>query len=100
MKESICAVETLAKLIVKQPHATLGQVLPTLGNFIKIHPRQVDSWRDIWGYTSDRPGVRHGAPESDTGPVTSQEALHMLVTCSSFVTYLLERAANAKISLA
>lgn len=102
IKESISAVETLVGLILEDT-PTLGEGLSKLGKTkLGLHPGLREAWKKIYGYASERPGVRHGSAgeaESD-GPVTSGEALFMLVSCSAFATYVIELAANANIKLA
>jgi hypothetical protein len=89
MKEAISAVETLVRLIVSKPTATLGDALKVLKNYLPVHPALVNSWSNLYGYASAEPGVRHGAG-ADAPTVTNADAMYMLVTCSAIVSYLIE----------
>lgn len=43
----------------------------------------------LYGYTSDEDGVRHGG--IDFNNVPAEDAKYMLVSCSAFVNYLIEK---------
>jgi hypothetical protein len=91
MKESICAVETLAKLVTEMPSATLAEAMKCFKKKgIPLHPALNDAWQKIYGYTSAVAGVRHGLYEGTTVGVA--EARYLLVTCSAFVFYLIDVA--------
>lgn len=53
---------------------------------MKIHPALNKALHQIYGYTSDDPGIRHGGTE--TANVDAALAQFMLVSCSAFVNYL------------
>ncbi|MEI9948229.1 MAG: hypothetical protein WDO74_04445 [Pseudomonadota bacterium] len=89
MKEAISSVETLVRLIVNKPSATLGEALKDLKNHLAVHPALVTSWSNLYGYTSAEPGVRHGSGE-EAPKVGNADAMFMLVTCSAIVSYLIE----------
>jgi hypothetical protein len=89
MKEAISAVETLVRLIVGKPAATLGEGLKDLANHLPIHPALVGSWSKLYGYTSAEPGVRHGSG-TNAPTVGRADAMYMLVTCSAIVSYLID----------
>lgn len=88
IKESISSVEALCKVIVKDDKATLGQALKLMGNQnnIEIHPSLKSAFEKLYGYTSDKNGIRHAL--SDVDNITFEEAKFMLVSCSAFVNYL------------
>lgn len=87
VKESISAIEAKCKLILNDKNVTLGQALLKLEkNDIKIHSALKEAFNKLFGYTSDEPGVRHGAGlDMNT---TFEEAKFMLVTCTAFLNYL------------
>lgn len=91
IKESICAVESLCRIIVNDEKATLGDALKQLEKSgIVIHPSLKSAFQKLYGYTSDQGGIRHaeGLLESD---VTFEDATFMLVSCSAFINYLLSK---------
>ena len=60
---------------------------------IKIHPALEQAFIKLYGYTSNREGVRHALIEEQS--VSSAEARFMLVCCSAFVNYILGGLADA-----
>ena len=51
----------------------------------------------MYGWTSDAEGIRHGLQdEPDLG---FEDAKYMLVACSGFINYLLEKAKKAGLDL-
>ena len=89
IKESISAVEAICRIITKNEKATLGEALSKLEqNGLKLHPALKKALGALFGYTSDEGGIRHseGLFESD---VTFEEAKFMLVSCCTFVNYLI-----------
>jgi hypothetical protein len=89
IKESISAVESICQIIVGDGKATLGQALKALKEKgFNIHPSLESALTKLYGYTSDKGGIRHseGMFESD---VSFEEAKYMLVTCSAFLNYLI-----------
>jgi uncharacterized protein with PIN domain len=99
VKESISAVEALARVITGKPKATLGDALKALGKSgeVEVHPALLQAFEKLYGYTSDEHGVRHAMTEE--GKVGQAEALYMHVACSAFVSYLIAKAADARIKL-
>ena len=86
IKESISAVESLAKTITEQPKATLGGALKILEASNKIHPALKDSFSNLYGYTSDEGGIRHAMLTEPN--LTSDDARFFLLSCTSFINYL------------
>jgi len=76
-------------LIVGKPGDTLGDALKDLRNHLPVHKAVVRAWSNLYGYTNDEPGVRHGADE-EAPTVGHADAMYMLVTCSAIVSYLIE----------
>lgn len=95
IKESISAVEAIC-CIITETHggqATLGKALKKLkDNGIYIHPAMESAFSILYGYTSDENGIRHGA--TDSSNVEPEDAKFMLVSCSAFVNYLIEKLAK------
>ena len=98
IKESISAVEGMARLITGDPKATLGKAIKRLkDNGLVLHPALEDAWSKLYGYTSDAGGIRHAMLEEST--IRSGDAKYMLVSCSAFVSYLLELSREAGLKL-
>ena len=47
------------------------------------------AFTSLYGYTSDEGGIRHGSIDVSNTP--SEDAKFMLVSCSAFVNYLIEK---------
>jgi hypothetical protein len=92
IKESISAVESLAKHIAKDPSATLGVVLKELERRRTLHPALKSAFSSLYGYTSDTQGIRHALLDEPT--LTKTDARFMLVCCSAFVNYVVDAVAN------
>lgn len=86
IKESISAVESMAKLITKNPKATLGEALKVLERSNKIHPALKEGFANLYGYTSDEGGIRHAMLEEPN--LSASDAKFFLLSCTSFVNYL------------
>jgi hypothetical protein len=99
MKESISAVEALCKLIAGDDKATLGKALSQIESkqVVPLHPQIKAAFQSQYGYTSDAGGIRHAL--KDEPNVELEDAIYMVVTCSAFVNYLVEKARKAGISL-
>ena len=98
IKESISAVEALCQAITQDPSATLGKALKRLVTAgVPLHPSLEQAWHKLYGYTSDKSGIRHAL--SDEPTITFDDAKYMLVSCSSFITYLLSLAGKSGIAV-
>lgn len=87
VKESISAVEAACILIADDPHTTLGAVLADMERDGDLHRALAQSFRALYGYTSDADGIRHAL--LDEPRLTYTDAKYMLVACSAFVNYLI-----------
>ena len=90
IKESISAVESLAKQISGDTSATLGAILKELERRKKLHPALKSAFSSLYGYTSDANGIRHALLEEEA--LSSADARFMLICCSAFVNYALDIA--------
>ena len=92
IKESISAVECLCRSITEEN--TLGRALSKLERSgAIIHPRLKEVFDLLYAYANQKDtGIRHALmkPENNYVP-QSEEALYMLVSCCSFVTYICEK---------
>ena len=92
IKESISAVESICCIITGQTgaNATLGKTLKKLKEKgVHIHPAMESAFSSLYGYTSDEDGIRHGGIDFTNAPF--EDAKFMLVSCSAFVNYLIEK---------
>jgi len=90
IKESILAVESIAKEVTKDSKATLGQLAESLS----LHPAFQDGLKKLYGFTSDAGGIRHADDSSKSGKYLKPDqatARFMLVTCSAFVNYIIAK---------
>lgn len=87
VKESISAVESQCCILTGDSKASLGTALKKLEDSgVRIHPALNKALHQLYGYTSDDPGIRHGGAAMANVDVAL--AQFMLVTCSAFVNYL------------
>lgn len=89
IKESISAVESICIQITNNPKADLSIVLKKLGSKIPIHGALQQGFKSLYGYTSNGDGIRHAMMGDST--LDQEDAIYMLVTCSSFVNYLISK---------
>lgn len=92
IKESISAVEAICCTITGMTgsSATLGAAIKRLEDSgIVIHAALRDAFSKMYGYTSDSDGIRHGGIDFKNAP--AEDAKYMLVSCSAFVNYLIEK---------
>lgn len=90
IKESISAVESICCVITNSEHGTLGKTLKKLkDNGVHIHSAMESAFSSLYGYTSDEDGIRHGSIDFREAPI--EDARYMLITCSAFVNYLMEK---------
>lgn len=86
IKESISAVEGMARIISGNDKATLGDALKIIEKQGKIHPALKDAYSKLYGYTSDEGGIRHAM--LDEPNLTAADAKYFLLSCTSFINYL------------
>jgi hypothetical protein len=98
IKESISAVEVVAKLVDGEK-STLGSALRCIDAKSKanLHPALSEGFVKLYGYTSDGDGIRHAM--MGVKKLDSEDARFMLVACSAFMNYLIEKARKAGIKL-
>lgn len=92
VKEAISAVEAMCCIITgtSGKQATLGNAIKKLEDRgVRIHGGMKQGFKDLYGYASDENGIRHGG--KDFKSVPPEDAKFMLISCSAFVNYLIEK---------
>jgi len=97
IKEAISAVESMCRIITKDESATLGQALGKVETKVRLHPALKSAFSKLYGYTSDEGGIRHAL--MDQPNISFEDARFMLVSCSTFINYLMEKSSKAGIQL-
>lgn len=86
IKESISAVEAMAKIISNKPKATLDDALKALAASHALHGGLKNGYSNLYGYTNDANGIRHSLLSESN--LTQADAKYFLISCSAFVNYL------------
>lgn len=95
IKESISAVESICKYLTDEKSGGLQNALKKLSGKIPLHPSLEQGFLKLYGYTSNEDGIRHSILEmKDIG---FAEAKFMLVVCSAFVNFAIDKARQGKI---
>ena len=87
IKESITAVESLAKIITKQ-EKDLASYIKAMD--IDLNRQFKTSMINLYGWTCKEDGIRHGHTKEEL-KTSFEEAKYMLVSCSAFVNYLIAK---------
>jgi len=93
IKESISAIEAIARIISGNPKAKLTDVLKRLEDTLGLHPALRSAYATLYGYASDEAGIRHAMQHKSE--VDFADAKYMIVICSAFVYYLIEKGRKA-----
>ena len=89
VKESISSIEAMCNIILGTKNVTLGQALNKMEESgLKIHSAMKNAYKALYGYTSDKSGIRHNSGLDEN--TTFEEAKYMLVSCSAFLNYLIQ----------
>ena len=91
VRESIHAVESVARQLDPDASKTLGPALTSLEKSGQLHPALKEAFSKLYGYTSDEEGIRHPLIASATSPAGQDEAVFMLGACAAFASYLWRR---------
>lgn len=89
IKESISAVESIARHITGDSVATLGQAIKVLERKHNLHESLKRAFSALYGYTNDADGIRHSLMD-DGKSLTSADARFMLITCSAFINFVID----------
>lgn len=88
IKESISAVESLAKQLTQDASPTLGHALKSLEKDKGLHPALKSAFSSLYGYSSDAEGIRHALLTKPN--LTKADARFMLICCSAFINYMID----------
>lgn len=88
IRESISAVESVARQLDPNESGTLTRALASLEKRQALHPAFKEALAKLYGYTSDEQGVRHALLDQSSANVGKDEAVLMLGACASFASYL------------
>ena len=92
VKDSILAVESVARKIDPQASSTLTPALRSLEKAgILTHPALKSGFEKLYGYASDKEGIRHAIVFKKDADVGQDEALYMFGSCASFAAYLVHK---------
>ena len=86
IKESISAVENMARIVSENPKATLSDALNAIGKNGLLHKSLKGGFIKLYGYSNDADGIRHAM--MDEPNLTQTDARYFLLSCTSFVNYL------------
>lgn len=95
IKESICAIESISKVLSKSESQGLLGALEALSQKMEIHGALKAGFIKLYGYTSDENGIRHAI--LDEPNIGFDDAKYMLISCSAFVNYLISKASKSSL---
>lgn len=89
IKESISAVEAMC-CIISGKNQTLNKAIADIkNNGVHIHPCMENAFKQLYSYTCDEKGIRHAGIDFVSAP--AEDAKYMLISCSAFINYLIEK---------
>ena len=92
VRESIHAVESVARTIDPEAGKTLGPALKSLKKEGVLNHRALqEAFSKLYGYTSDENGIRHALLEEGAADVDLDDAVFMFGACASFAAYLVNK---------
>lgn len=94
IRESINAVESVARRLDPKASKELGPALASLDKHNALHPALKGAFAKLYGYTSDEQGIRHALLDQSSANVGMDEAVFMLGACASFASYLSRKHAT------
>ena len=95
IRESMHSVESVVRVLTGR--GKFSDAVAVLEKRWNIHRALKASFGNLYGYTSDEPGIRHPLIDDPKASVDEVDALFMFGACSSFVSYLIgkERQSGA-----
>lgn len=94
IRESIHAVESVARRLNADAAISLTPALDALSSKISIHSAFKKGIESFYGYASDESGIRHAGIKKDAD-VDMEDAVFMFGSCASFASYLVNKARKA-----
>ncbi|UVB02213.1 AbiJ-NTD4 domain-containing protein [Acinetobacter lwoffii] len=94
IKESVSALEGMCQKILKKDKVTLGDAIGQIEKQYPIHPALKASIKSLYGYTSDADGIRHAM--LDESNLSYIDAKFMLVACTNFINYLIDKTRDQR----
>ena len=92
IRESIHGVESIARRLDENAATSLKPALKALvAKGVVLHPAFKKGVENLYGYTGDEDGIRHALLETDAN-VGMEEAVFMFGACTSFSSYLVNKA--------
>lgn len=91
VRESIHAVESVARRLDPDAAQTLGPALKSIDRCQPLHPALKQGFASLYGYTADEQGIRHALLDQTDAKVDQDEAVFMLGACACFASYLTRR---------
>jgi len=89
VRESIHAVESVVRVLTGKQR--FSDAVAVLEKRWSIHRSLKAAFGNLYGYTSDEPGIRHPLLDDPKAAVDEADALFMFGACSSFVSYLISK---------
>jgi hypothetical protein len=97
VRESIHAVEWVARKLSSKDSSTLAPALDALDKKVKLHGSLKEGMKKLYGYTSDEKGIRHSLTADGDAKVDLTDATFMFGACASFVGYLINKGRAASL---
>ena len=91
VRESIHAVESVARQLDPKASNKLGPALDSLKRRGTLHPALEVAFQKLYGYTNADQGIRHPLLDQPKAAAGRDEAVFMLGACASFASYLWRR---------
>ena len=91
IRESIHAVESVARRLNRDAATSLTPALDALSGKISIHSAFKRGIKNFYGYASDEDGIRHAGIKKDQD-VDMEDAVFMFGACASFAAFLVNKA--------
>jgi hypothetical protein len=85
-KEAVSAVEGMAKIVSHESNLTLGKCVDILRQAGRIPPNLAKTLDGLWGFTSESPGVRHGAISPSN--IDEAQAQYVMDISAAVIKYL------------
>ncbi|MHB1247572.1 MAG: AbiJ-NTD4 domain-containing protein [Sulfuriferula sp.] len=86
IKESISAIESMARIVAQDSRAMLPDALKTMEKNGRLHTALKEGFIKLYGYTSDEDGIRHAMLNEPN--ISAIDAKFFLLSCTSFSNYL------------